>query len=115
MPPSSRSWKALASVTAHRAVSLDQPRGEDDERTAADWGAADDPGYAHIEDNALAEQLLRTLPDRERTILHLRFTHELTQAEIGTQLGLSQMHVSRLIRRSINLLQDASNASRTPL
>src|SRR4051812_216882 len=76
--------EALATATAHRAVSLDQPRGDDDERTAADLGAADDPGYAHVEDSAELEQLLRTLPDRERMILDLRFTHELTQAEIGT-------------------------------
>ena len=45
--------------------------------------------------------LLDTLPDRERIILRMRFEQELTQAEIGERLGISQMHVSRLIRKSI--------------
>src|SRR3954467_13810943 len=53
--------EALTTTTARRAVSLDQPRGEDEQPTA-DLGAADDPGYAHIENSALVEQLLRMLP-----------------------------------------------------
>jgi RNA polymerase sigma-B factor len=48
------------------------------------------------------------LPERERLILHLRFHEDLTQAEIGERLGISQMHVSRLIRKSITRLQAAA-------
>ena len=56
--------------------------------------------------------LLATLSERERLILKLRFEEDLTQAEIGRQLGVSQMHVSRLIRQSIATLQDASMTAR---
>ena len=56
----------------------------------------------------LVDGLLGTLPEREREILRLRFEDELTQAEIGRRLGVSQMHVSRLIRQSIAKLQRAS-------
>ena len=52
--------------------------------------------------------IMATLPERERLILRLRFEQELTQAEIGRRLGVSQMHVSRLIRKSIARLQQAS-------
>ena len=48
---------------------------------------------------------MASLNERQRTILHLRFHEDLTQAEIGQQLGISQMHVSRLIRQSITRLR----------
>ena len=71
-------------------------------------GGSIDPGYEHAETAAVVDGLLATLGEREREILRLRFAEDLTQAEIGEQMGLSQMHVSRLIRRSINALQAAS-------
>jgi RNA polymerase sigma-B factor len=49
---------------------------------------------------------MTVLSDRDRLILRLRFTEDLTQAEIGERLGISQMHVSRLIRRSVDALRD---------
>jgi RNA polymerase sigma-B factor len=104
--------EAMGTVTAHRADSLDQPRYDDDEDTAAVLGGANDPGYARIEDEAEVEQLLEVLPDRERIILEWRFRHGLTQSEIGERLGLSQMHVSRLIRSTISELQAAHTRSR---
>ena len=55
------------------------------------------------------ECLLDVLPERERTILRLRFEQELTQREIGERIGVSQMQVSRLIRRSITALQAAAS------
>jgi len=48
-----------------------------------------------------------TLPDRDRVILHLRFIEDLTQAEIAQRVGVSQMHVSRLLRRSLEKLRTA--------
>ena len=54
------------------------------------------------------ECLLHALPERERTILRPRFEQELTQCEIGERIGISQMQVSRLIRRSIAALQAAA-------
>jgi RNA polymerase sigma-B factor len=51
-------------------------------------------------------QLLGSLPEREATILRLRFYEELTQSEIAQRLGISQMHVSRLMRRCLDDLRE---------
>ncbi len=63
-----------------------------------------DRGLAGVEDRLTVERLLRTLPERERRILELRFYDELTQSEIAEAVGVSQMHVSRLIRHALNQL-----------
>ena len=52
----------------------------------------------------------QALPEREQVILKLRFIDDLTQSEIAEKIGVSQMHVSRLLRRSLNQLNDASRA-----
>jgi len=65
--------------------------------------------HGRAEDAAVVERLMRCLSEREREILRLRFEEDLTQAEIGDRLGVSQMHVSRLIRRSIATLQQAAS------
>jgi len=65
----------------------------------------EDPGYRVAEDAATIERLMRVLSDREREVLRLRFAEDLTQSEIGERVGVSQMHVSRLIRRSIESLR----------
>jgi RNA polymerase sigma-B factor len=54
----------------------------------------------------LVDQLLDTLPDREAAILRLRFYGDLTQSEIADRLGISQMHVSRLMRRCLDSLRE---------
>jgi RNA polymerase sigma-B factor len=97
--------EALAAATAHHPDSLDQPLSEDRE-DAIDFLAAREPGFDRVEDAVFVDGLLRTLSDRERLILRLRFEDDLTQAEIGHRLGISQMHVSRLIRQAIRTLQD---------
>ena len=51
---------------------------------------------------------MRVLTDREREVLRLRFEEDLTQAEIGTRIGVSQMHVSRIIRQAIARLREAA-------
>ena len=61
---------------------------------------AETPGYVR-----------RSLPQREQTILHLRFFEGLTQSEIATRLGISQMHVSRLLARSLALLRTSADDS----
>ena len=96
--------EALAAATAHHPDSLDQPL-RDDGDDAIDFLAANDPGFDRVEDAAFVDGLLNTLSDRERTILRLRFEDDLTQAEIGGRFGISQMHVSRLIRQAITTLQ----------
>jgi RNA polymerase sigma-B factor len=54
------------------------------------------------------ERLMRVLSDREREVLRLRFAEDLTQAEIGERVGVSQMHVSRLIRQAVARLREAA-------
>jgi RNA polymerase sigma-B factor len=101
--------------TAHRAGSLDVPLADDRDLTLIETIATDDDGYQHVEDTADLDRLLAVLPDRERTILRLRFQEDMTQREISQRVGLSQMHVSRLISSSIaELSQLASDDPRTP-
>ena len=94
---------------AYRAVSLDRPR--DDDEDGDGIGAAfgvEDPGFSEAEDSATVEHLMRVLSDREREVLRLRFEEDLTQAEIGARIGVSQMHVSRIIRQAVGHLREAA-------
>jgi RNA polymerase sigma-B factor len=98
--------EAREAAAAYRAVSLDRPRDDDDESEG--FGEAfgrEDPGFAVAENAATVERLMRVLGDREREVLRLRFEEDLTQSEIGARIGVSQMHVSRLIRQSISRLR----------
>jgi RNA polymerase sigma-B factor len=98
--------EAREAAGAYRAVSLDRPRNEeDDEGELVDAFGSEDHGYAVAEDAATVERLMRVLSDREREVLRLRFEEDLTQSEIGAIVGVSQMHVSRLIRQSIARLR----------
>ena len=85
------------------ADSLDERRGpgEPDDARLGDLDAALD----RAEDRATLRPLLAALPERERTILGLRFVDQLTQSEIARRVGISQMHVSRLLARSLATLQ----------
>jgi len=104
--------EALAAATAHRPDSLDRPLAEDGD-DAIDLLVATEPGFERVDDAALVGGLLHTLSDRERVILRLRFEEDLTQVEIGARLGISQMHVSRVIRQAIATLQTAANQGRS--
>jgi RNA polymerase sigma-B factor len=92
---------------AHRAISLDRPLAHDEDRhTVADSIGVADPGFDRAEASVTLQQLMNVLSEREREVLRLRFQEDLTQSEIGARVGLSQMHVSRLIRESIALLHE---------
>jgi RNA polymerase sigma-B factor len=105
--------EAREAGAAYRAVSLDRPRDDDEEGEGpADQFGAEDPGYGLAEDAATVERLMRVLTDREREVLRLRFAEDLTQSEIGERVGVSQMHVSRIIRQSIARLQEAAGEER---
>ena len=103
--------EAREASAAYRAVSLDRPRSEDEEEgdSYADAFGAVDPGFGLAEDAATVERLMRVLNEREREVLRLRFAEDLTQSEIGQRVGVSQMHVSRLIRQSIARLRDEAD------
>ena len=68
----------------------------------------EDPGFGLAEDAATVERLMAVLGDREREVLRLRFAEDLTQSEIGLRVGVSQMHVSRLIRQAVAQLREAA-------
>ena len=68
--------------------------------------ASEEPGFAATEDRDLLERAMRALPPRERRIVGLRVYHDLTQAEIAARTGISQMHVSRLLRGSLETIAD---------
>lgn len=98
--------EARATASAHHPESLDRPRSEDDEeRVGVSLGGSDDPGFARAEAAMFVDDLVRRLPEREQMVLYLRFERDLTQAEIGREVGVSQMHVSRLLREAITRLQ----------
>jgi RNA polymerase sigma-B factor len=100
--------EAMEAATAYDARSLDTPRsaGEDEDAawTLGDTVASEEPGYERVELSETIRGTVRALPDRERLILKLRFEQDLTQAEIADRVGVSQMHVSRLLRRSLDRL-----------
>ncbi|HEV3380451.1 MAG TPA: SigB/SigF/SigG family RNA polymerase sigma factor [Trebonia sp.] len=84
------------------AYSLDSPLSDrDDSAQLADVIGSDDEGMEHAIDMQAVATHWNELPEREQRILVMRFYGNLTQAEIGTRLGISQMHVSRLLTRAL--------------
>jgi RNA polymerase sigma-B factor len=105
--------EAMEAATAHDSVSLDAPlsRGS----TGSDGTYADSVGEVDrelelIEYRSVVTGTLRALPERERQLLALRFGEDMTQSEIAARVGLSQMHVSRLIRRTLGRLSTVAGA-----
>lgn len=95
---------------AYRLVSLDAPARNDDGVDVVVVGAAD-PGMSAAEDRHALRALISRLPEREQRIVTLRFVHELTQSEIASEVGLSQMQVSRLLARSLDQLRRWAGAA----
>jgi RNA polymerase sigma-B factor len=102
---------ALRAATAYDAVSLDSPaygpRGESGPAIVESLGVEEER-YDLVEYRATIETALRALPARQRAILRLRFHDDLTQSEIAQRLGVSQMHVSRLLRQALGRLRDVA-------
>jgi RNA polymerase sigma-B factor len=97
--------EALRAADAYRMMSLDEPLAEGAGALEAIGG--DDEGYELAEHRVLLRLGLESLSDREREIVRLRYYEGLTQREIARAVGVSQMHVSRLIRRSIDAMRDS--------
>ena len=95
--------EALGAETAYNPRSIDAPAGADHDSSptiaVADRSAGE--AFAFVEDRTLVEELLETLAPRERDIMRMRFRDEMSQQEIADALGISQMQVSRLLRRSL--------------
>jgi RNA polymerase sigma-B factor len=100
--------EARASRTAHRAISLDQPLGDDPGDDVAGLLGHEDPSFGRIDAADRFDSLLALLPKREQAILRMRFREDLKQRDIAQRLGISQMQVSRLIRQSLETLERAA-------
>ncbi len=100
--------EALESGRAYSTLSLSagSGSGEDGELDPLESLGTEEHQYAVSEDRAVLEPGFRVLEERERKILHLRFFEGLTQSQIAQQVGISQMHVSRLIRRSLEKIRE---------
>jgi RNA polymerase sigma-B factor len=103
--------EALDAGGAFTAASLDAPVGDAQETMLVDLLGDEDPALALAAPWADLAKPILALPERQRRILYLRFFEGKTQSEIGAQLGLSQMHVSRLLRRSLETLRQAFDTS----
>jgi RNA polymerase sigma-B factor len=104
-----------ASEVAHSysPASLDAPVSHDTEESATlvDLLGREDDGFALAESREVIADTWRALTEMERQVIRLRFVDGLTQREIGQQIGYSQMHVSRLLRRSLSRLLSAPAAA----
>ena len=105
--------EAMQASRAAAATSLSAPRGTEDDAdgTLGATIGSDEDGFEQAEQRALYHQLARCLTDREREIVSLRFEHDLTQEEIGKQVGVSQMQVSRVLRQALAKLAAEACAS----
>jgi RNA polymerase sigma-B factor len=94
-------------IQAYEALSLDAPRpgASDEVMVYGDAMGAEDERYELVELDATISAVLEHVPARERLILRMRFVEDLTQTEIAARVGISQMQVSRLLRRSLDQLR----------
>lgn len=98
--------EAIAAWDSYRPVSLDAPAaGDPDAQSLGDSVGAADPEMELMVDEHALRPLIDELPERERKILLLRFFGNKTQSQIGEEIGISQMHVSRLLSRSLTRLR----------
>jgi RNA polymerase sigma-B factor len=105
--PETEVCEGLVASAGYTAYSLDaQTDDEDTEGSIADRLGEEDTGLEGVLDHEALKPLIAELPARDRKILSLRFGAELTQSEIGAELGISQMHVSRLLSRILARLRE---------
>jgi RNA polymerase sigma-B factor len=97
--------RGLAASAAYRMDTLDSPNDDGSGVDRQQILAVDDSEFGASDDRAMVRDLLEQLPRRERQIVELRFFEELSQAEIAERVGLSQMHVSRLLRKSFEQMR----------
>jgi RNA polymerase sigma-B factor len=107
------------------ARQVEEARAQQSARVVEHW-AADEPGgsrelgafddnFERVEARAVVDDLLATLKDRERQIVEMRFFAELGQTEIGRRIGVSQMHVCRLLKTSLGTLRSGATSSQVAL
>jgi RNA polymerase sigma-B factor len=99
---------ALETAAAHHSASLDAPRddGDDESGTLVDVFGHIDPRFELIEESATISAAASELTPRERRVLALRFLGDMTQTQIAGEIGVSQMQVSRILRRALTRLRE---------
>ncbi|GAB3931397.1 hypothetical protein GCM10029976_035350 [Kribbella albertanoniae] len=98
--------QAMAAKGCFNVLSLDRPAETDADLTLADVVAdSDDDSIDQLETVEMLQPILSDLNERERRILHLRFVEGWTQSEIGKDIGVSQMQVSRVLRKTLDDLR----------
>jgi RNA polymerase sigma-B factor len=102
--------EAMEAGRSYRMGSIDARTGDrgEDGATLSDRLGDEDPSMEDTERRATLAPLLARLPERQQLIVYLRFWEGLTQSEIGARLGISQMHVSRLLARSLQELRESA-------
>ena len=100
--------EGLVAGSSYNTVSIDSTSsaGDDEVRAIADTLGTVDDRLAGIENRETLRPLLDALPERERVIVVLRFFESMTQTQIAERIGISQMHVSRLLAKSLTRLRD---------
>lgn len=100
--------EAMESSSAYSSVSLEAPSGADDDDTPSviDRYATEDSDLAFTDDRIIIEEALASFSPREREVIEMRFLKGMTQIEIAEKLGISQVQVSRLLRRTLKKIQD---------
>ncbi|MEV6809345.1 RNA polymerase sigma factor SigF [Streptomyces sp. NPDC017248] len=98
--------EGLESANAYSTLSLDVPDTDDESPAVADTLGAEDEALEGVEYRESLKPLLEDLPPREKRILLLRFFGNMTQSQIAQEVGISQMHVSRLLARTLAQLRE---------
>ena len=108
--------EALETASAHHTASLDSPRddGEEDSGTLADAFGETDDRFELVDAKVTIASAARHLGPREQRVLLLRFVEDLTQSQIATVIGVSQMQVSRILRRALEQLRELTQADTEP-
>jgi RNA polymerase sigma-B factor len=97
--------EAMEAGSAYSPVSLNAGTGDDGDLDPMETIGSEDEEFERSEQRASLEPALQALPSREREILRMRFEEGMTQTQIAEQVGVSQMHVSRLIRKSLSRMR----------
>jgi len=101
---------AMDAIQAYSTASLDAPTGSSG-LTHADTFGEDDPSLELLEGWATIAPAVRELSDRDRKVLYLRFFRDMTQSEIAEEIGISQMHVSRILNRTLERLRETTQGA----
>jgi RNA polymerase sigma-B factor len=106
--------EARDAAQAYSTASLDAPIGEG-ERSPVETVGGDDPSFELVERWTAIAPAVKSLPERERRVLYLRFFSGMTQSEIAEDIGVSQMHVSRILSNTLERLRAAADATKPEL